>query len=286
MNSEVIEKTAGQTNNEAVKNKAPDTQPAATTPPDMTINKKENYRFISVERAHTDTETIVAHTRDEYVRLFRTRVQQTARATLDLCRLVYEAWKSLDEANFAAFCQAVGYKDTSSTIRKFLAIGKVQPRLVQYADQLPASWTSIYQLTQIPASTFEKMLNEGKSLNSLSGADVKELVASTREISSITAGLPREKETRNALFAKVAFTKRTVDDADWLLVQRAFAALEARLPIKFVVEQVAENLFDQRKHVLYEMAKRAEVKKGLNPDDWGLGDIKAGKLEPVEESAS
>ena len=262
-------------------------QVAAVPPPVATANKPKGlHRYSSVEQEHTDNELIEAHTREEYVSLFRTRVKETAKATLDLCRLVYEAWKTLDEANYEAFCQEVGYKDTSSTIRKVLAIGKVQPRIAKYADQLPASWTSIYQLTQIPASVFERMLNEGKSLSSLSGSEIKELVACTREISSITSEVPREAITRHPMVAKVFFTKRDVDDGDWYLMRKAFAALEARLPIKFSINEIAEEIAEQRKLLRYEIEKKKSVKLGINIEAWDLDDVTKTKLEPVEEVAA
>lgn len=228
-------------------------------------------RYQSVEKAHVDGQVITPLTRDQYVVLFRKKVEQTAKATLELCRVVYEAFKTLDEAQFEAFCSEVGYKDTSSTIRKFLAIGKVAPRLVQYSSQLPASWTSIYQLTQIPASYFEKMLNDGKSLTSLTGADVKELVQMTRDLTSITKDLPRDKLTKSPIFAKVCFTRAKIDDTDWELMKKGFAELEARLPLKFIIAENAESVYQERKQIAYDEAKKKRRRGVLDPSAWNIG---------------
>ena len=64
-----------------------------------------------------------------------------------MCRIVDEAKRSLDYGGFRDFCNEIDHKPKSSTIRKYVVIGKVYPRLIIYAEQLPATWTSIYLLT-------------------------------------------------------------------------------------------------------------------------------------------
>ena len=91
---------------------------------------------LSVERAIEDDESLVKHERSHYVAEFKRGVEKTARATLETCRVVYEANRVLDNYQFQNFCTEVGYRDGSSSIRKFIAIGKVYPRFIQYADQL------------------------------------------------------------------------------------------------------------------------------------------------------
>ena len=113
-------------------------------------DKKQEYS-IPVKFEHTceiNDSNIIKRDRKEYVYMFKANMRRTALATLDMCRVVYEAEKSLTDAEFHEFCRQINYKSDSSTIRKFSTIGKVYPRFIQYADQLPAAWTSIYALTQ------------------------------------------------------------------------------------------------------------------------------------------
>ncbi|OZA09783.1 MAG: hypothetical protein B7Y05_17845, partial [Polynucleobacter sp. 24-46-87] len=95
-------------------------------------------RKLSVEAATADTSAIIPKERKEYVTAFKAGVEKTARSTLEMCRVVYEAEQSLDKFQFKTFCDEVGLKDYSSTVRKFSAIGRVYPRFIQYVDQLPA----------------------------------------------------------------------------------------------------------------------------------------------------
>jgi hypothetical protein len=59
---------------------------------------------VSVELAESDDQSVVAKTRPEYVVAFKAGVEKTARATLEMCRVVYEAHKSLDDYEFGNFC--------------------------------------------------------------------------------------------------------------------------------------------------------------------------------------
>lgn len=242
----------------------PAVQPAKkTTAPDFTPK-------ISVERAESDEQEITAKSRAEYVSAFKVGVERTARATLDMCRVVYEASKTLDEYEFANFCREIGLKDWSSTVRKFIAIGKVYPRFVQYADQLPASWTNIYLITQIPADTFNQCIERGYALKNLKGRELGELLNSTKEISDINEPLDYDKKNGGYMFGRVMFTKR-IDDVDWRAMEKAFAEVEARLPIKIVVHPGMLKLVEQRKLKRYEATKQHHKNIELKPDLWDLG---------------
>jgi hypothetical protein len=225
----------------------------------------------TLEAAHTDAEQVTVRSRQEFVSLYRTCEAKTALATLEMCRAVYEASKILSEAEFEAFCKEIGYKDTSSTIRKFLAIGKVSPRLVAFADRLPASWTSIYMLTQIPASMFERMVEHGRVFKALKTSDVAKLVQETRVAVGITAHLPVDKELGSIKFGSVSFTKRPVDDIDWRAMRKAFAEIEGRLPIRFDINRRAEELWLKRKDAMYEQSKSKLTLDHFKPEHWDFG---------------
>ena len=107
---------------------------------------------LSLERSVESDETLKKHDRSFYVSAFKVGVEKTARATLDMCRVVFEANQVLDAYDFEKFCGEIEIRSGSSTIRKFIAIGRVYPRFINHADQLPIAWTNIYLLTQIPAS--------------------------------------------------------------------------------------------------------------------------------------
>jgi hypothetical protein len=227
---------------------------------------------VSAEHALADIETIKPRTRDQYVALFKKTEERTARATLQMCRVMYEAQQTLEEHEFADFCAAVGYKDTCTTIRKFCAIGKLQPRLVLHAALMPYEWTKIYTLTQIPAQLFETYVEEGTDFRGLSGKQIKQLVDATKpETKQFTTLLPKDKDSGNFVFARLLFNKPLVDAYDWRAVKKALAEIESRLPIKVQFVAAAEQAYQHTVTHRYTQAKQNAKDVEFKPALWDYG---------------
>lgn len=246
-------------------------------------DKKQEYS-VPVKFEHTceiDDSNIIKRDRKEYVYMFKANMRRTALATLDMCRVVYEAEKSLTDAEFHEFCRQINYKSDSSTIRKFSTIGKVYPRFIQYADQLPAAWTSIYALTQIPADDFELCIKGGYKLNKLTGGDIAELVKKTRDISNSVSPFKQDKKLLQYAVATVFFTKR-VDDTDFRLLQKAFDEIATRLPVKLVIKKDASEYFEKRRAQRYEKLKVEANDAMVKPEKWDYG-IAANQVNSTAE---
>jgi hypothetical protein len=227
--------------------------------------------MLSVERAMEDDANLVRHDRAHYVAAFKRGVEKTARATLETCRVTYEARQALDNYQFENFCKEVGYRDSSSTIRKFIAIGKVYPRFIEYADQLPCAWTTIYQITQIPADDFDAYLKHGKRLDQLKGKKLAELTNKTREANDITTPLVFDDKEKAHIFAKVVATKK-MDDKDWRAIEKAMNEMAARLPIRFVVPKTFVELISEARLRRYEQTKKHYKGQEFKPDTWDMGE--------------
>lgn len=217
-----------------------------------------------------EEETIEAKTRQAYVWYFKAHQRRTAIASLQMCRVVFEASKALDEPDFDEFCKNIGYKPDSSTIRKFTVVGKVYPRLIKYADQLPAAWTSIYSLTQMPADEFERCIESGYRLCDLSTSEIDELVKQTRQINNLMSPFKLDKKQNGYCVAKVFFT-RTMDDLDLRLLQKAFEEMSSRLPIKLSMETKVLEMFKERANQRYQKLKQEAPDTGIKPETWDYG---------------
>lgn len=226
---------------------------------------------LSVERAAEDDTNLVAYDRAHYVTAFKRGVEKTARATLEMCRVVYEASRALDSYQFQNFCKEIGYSDGSSTVRKFIAIGKVYPRFIQYADQLPSGWTAIYQITQIPADHFEHMLKNGKRLDELKGKHLQSLLGKTVPLDDMTAPLKFDSEAGGFAFGKLV-ALRKFDDVDWRAIEKAMNELQARLPVKFVVPSELTKIVEERRLRRYQSAKKHYKHQEYMPDTWDMGE--------------
>jgi hypothetical protein len=227
---------------------------------------------VSAAHGLADIETIKPRSRDQYVALFKKTEERTARATLQMCRVVYEAQQTLEKHEFADFCAAVGYKDDSAVIRKFCAIGKLQPRLVTHAAFMPHEWTKIYTLTQLPAQFFESYVKDGTDFRGLTGKQLKALVDATRpECKQLSLLLPRDKDSSKFVFAKLLFNKSFVDAYDWRAVKKALAEIESRLPIKVQFVAAAEEAYNQTIKHRYTQAKNNAKDVEFKPALWDYG---------------
>ena len=236
------------------------------------MNKEVVYTpAISLQAATPDDTNIVKLTRDEYVGLYQKREAATAEATLAMCRVVYEAKQVLNSADFQTFCKKIGQRDEGSTIRKFIAIGKVQPRLVAFANQLPVAWSNIYALTQIPADDFENIVTTGRSLRDLKGKELKELVDSTKQIEDFTKNLPRGEKFKNEFQCGTLFVTKRLDDTDWRAIKKAIAELEARLPLRLSLNSDVERIWTTRRDQRYEATKVAYEQMEMRPELWDMG---------------
>lgn len=227
---------------------------------------------VSAAHGLEDIETIKPRSRDQYVELFKKAEERTAKATLRMCRVVYEAQQTLQEHEFADFCSTIGYKDTSSVIRKFCVIGKLQPRLVQHAAYMPHEWTKIYTLTQMPAQMFEQCVDNKTDFRSFSGKELKRLVNATQPATNkMSSYLPRDKDSSNFVFAKLTFDKAFVDAFDWRAVKKALAEVESRLPIKVQFVAAAEQAYQRTVQHRYTQSKLQAMEREFSPSKWDYG---------------
>ena len=120
---------------------------------------------------------------------------KTAQSAVEMCRVVYEAKKSLDKSEYASFLQDIGRKTEDSTIRKYLAIGERYDDLIAYTNLLPSSWTSIYTITQLPPESFMAMVTLGESMANLTGAQIKRLKGVNVSNNSVNSTVPTMPST-------------------------------------------------------------------------------------------
>ncbi|PVE08354.1 hypothetical protein [Limnohabitans sp. Rim28] len=125
--------------------------------------------------------------RDKYKTEFNSWSKKTAQSTLEMCRVVFDAKKELGSQDFLKFCNEIGRKGEDATVRKYLKIGEKYDKFYQYAELLPNSWTSIYEITQLPSETFEALVATENSLANITGDQLKQLMGKKTEDKSKTS---------------------------------------------------------------------------------------------------
>jgi hypothetical protein len=244
----------------------------------------DEYRpLISLEKSiKDDSKRIKKHARDHYVSKYSTCVKKSALTTLQMCRTVYEAQIALDEYEFKKFCTEINQQDTSSTIRKYIAIGRAYPRLVQYADQLSSGWTTIYQITQIPADTFDQMIENKVPLSTLRGKNLTDLIANAKPVERLTDEMPFNKKTKTHIFAQV-HAMSDIDILDVRAIEIAFNEMQTRLPIRFTISSDVMQATKKIRMQIYEDVKENIIKdERYTPQTWDLGALANSVLPHTE----
>lgn len=148
---------------------------------------------------------------------------KTAKATVEMCRVVYEAKKMLAKYEYLRFLHDIHHSSEDSTIRKYLAIGSLYDKLIQHTNLLPSSWTSIYEITQIPSDVFDALVSTGSSMANLKGAQIKLLKDTSKKSKAASTAI----DATTATTAATTTTDTTA--ADLAHAQQATASLLERV---------------------------------------------------------
>jgi len=113
-----------------------------------------------------------------YATEFLTFSKSSTENTVRMCEVLYQAKNKLESEQFTSLQKAIGYgSDASSkTIIKYLQIGKYAEKFRPYLDRLPNTWTTLYEITQLPSEKFIEAMETGLITASSRGMDVKAII--------------------------------------------------------------------------------------------------------------
>jgi hypothetical protein len=169
-------------------------------------NKEIDTNLGQIRVLETENGLVIKHHVTERERLYSEYSNfavKTAKSTVEMCRVVFEAKKTLSSSEYFEFLNDIGHKSETSTIRKYLAIGEQYDKLIQYTNLLPNSWTSIYTITQLSSDTFDALTATDTDMSKLSGKEIKSLV----ELSKPKSTVPSTTSACVAPNSSVATTK-------------------------------------------------------------------------------
>ena len=150
-------------------------------------NNVQNGTSSLVDAVNSDISiTKFATDRERFLSEYTAFAVKTAKATVEMCRVVYEAKTQLAKYEYLCFLRDIHHSSEDSTIRKYLAIGERYDKLIQYTNLLPSSWTSIYEITQIPSDVFDALVSTGSSMANLKGAQIKLLKDANKKSDAAT----------------------------------------------------------------------------------------------------
>ena len=165
-------------------------------------NNVQNGTSSLVDAVNSDISiTKFATDRERFLSEYTAFAVKTAKATVEMCRVVYEAKTQLAKYEYLRFLRDIHHSSEDSTIRKYLAIGERYDKLIQYTNLLPSSWTSIYEITQIPSDVFDALVSTGSSMANLKGAQIKLLKDANKKSDAATTAATTAIDTTAATAA-------------------------------------------------------------------------------------
>ena len=115
---------------------------------------------------------------DSSVAEFKAYARKTAENILEMGRVVCET-KSKSKENpkdFESFCDRIGFKPKSSSIKKLAQIGKSYLALKTQAQYLPNNWTTLYQIARLTNEQLAEFIKQGLIHQNVLGSQIEALL--------------------------------------------------------------------------------------------------------------
>jgi hypothetical protein len=142
----------------------------------LLINSKGNYmNNITFNTKNTNKPIITNQEAIGYADKFNTFFIKTAENILEMAQVAFIAKTKLGSNQFRDFSYLIGFDPTSSTLKKLLAIGKNYDVLSKNITALPANWTTLYEIAQLPEDKFIAAVEKGVITPNVLGRDIKAL---------------------------------------------------------------------------------------------------------------
>ena len=113
---------------------------------------------------------------DQYAGRFNLWKRKTAQGFIEMGKVIVDAKENLDKGEFEEFIGVIGYATASSFISKLYQIGMNADLFDKNIDQLPSSYTTLYQLTTVDSPTLVKLFDQQLISPALKGRQLEEMV--------------------------------------------------------------------------------------------------------------
>ena len=127
---------------------------------------------MSTSIVNTRNDIIINKNVIEYADKFNGYAVKTAEAIIQMAKVVNDAKNALGAIDYEEFCNQVGYKSDSSTIRKLKSIGEKYETLLSRSKSLPSNWTTIYQISRLTSELIDQKINEGVITPAMDGKNL------------------------------------------------------------------------------------------------------------------
>jgi hypothetical protein len=141
---------------------------------------------------------------------FKSYFVKTADNILEMARITTKANLELKGQRYKDFCHLIGFETQSSTLRKLIKIGEKYDLLKKNINSLPASWTTLYQISLISSDDIVKYVDVGLINPDLKSRELKS-ITDPSEVSTKLKIVPNRTVKKGGFEFKVVLSKQPSD---------------------------------------------------------------------------
>jgi hypothetical protein len=141
---------------------------------------------------------------------FKSYFVKTADNILEMARITTKANLELKGQRYKDFCHLIGFETQSSTLRKLIKIGEKYELLKKNINSLPASWTTLYQISLISPDDIVKYVDVGLINPDLKSKELKS-ITDPSEVSTKSKIVPNRTVKKGGFEFKVVLSKQPSD---------------------------------------------------------------------------
>jgi hypothetical protein len=111
--------------------------------------------------------------------------KNTASNILDIASLMTDAKSELSSDDFNLMLEDTKYSKNSSSIRKWLVIGKSYQRLMPISEKLPPNWSTIYKLSTLDPAELDLLEKDNIICCSITAREIDDALSKSQSKKSI-----------------------------------------------------------------------------------------------------
>jgi len=136
-----------------------------------------------------EQEKAIIQTAQNFANQFMSFKKQSAEGLLQMSKAVSDV-KSKHKDALKKFCILTELDPSSSTFRKYNAIGQNFERLIEHVEKLPNTWTTLYKVASLTPREFQKLVDSRRLTPKIKAATINEVLGnSVKKVSSGTIAL-------------------------------------------------------------------------------------------------
>ena len=132
---------------------------------------------------------------DKLVGHYNQGIGKTVQGILIMCKAVYDAYQIENMSDQNKFFNNVNLDKSSSTCKKFKAIGEKYVLFEKIEKSLPPAWTSLYELTRLDDEKLTNYINDNKIHSKIKLSKIKELIGDKQSPSLSPSNPVNQKDT-------------------------------------------------------------------------------------------